>query len=124
MISIALALAFAFQNIDPPHQPGYAEIHAMRVPVVAGDVTDRPYRVVGEVRTNVSKATLFSKDPSEQKVFEELWQRAARMGADAVVNAHYSEVVPGGWTSGRRKAYGQAVKFLSDGEIARLRARP
>lgn len=117
-----LALTLQAQNVNPPRQPGYAEIRAMRPPVTAGDITDRPYRVIGEVRTNVSKATIFSADPSERKVFEELWQRAAKLGADAVVNAHYSEAVPGGWTWGRRKAYGQAVKFLSDDELARRAA--
>lgn len=116
-----LAFSLQAQNINPPHQPGYAEIIRMPIPVVARDITDRPYRVIGEIHTNVSKATIFSADPSERKVFEELWQRARKVGADAVVNARYSESVPGGWTWGRRKAHGQAIKFLTAAEIAKMR---
>jgi uncharacterized protein YbjQ (UPF0145 family) len=117
---LLIALALAVQNIAPAPVPGYAEVRAMSVPVVAGDINDRPYSVIGEVRANVAKATYFSRDPSEAKVYRELWERARRLGADAVVNARYSEAIPGGWTYGRRKASGQAIKFLSDVEIERL----
>lgn len=118
-----LVFLLAAQNIAPPPTPHYADIIRMPVPVIAGDITDRPYRVIGEIQTNVSKATIFSADPSEQRVYRELWQRASKIGADAVVNAHYSESVPGGWTWGRRKAYGQAIKFLTDAEITRRKMR-
>lgn len=119
-----IALAMALQNIAPvpPPQPiGYAEIRVMPVPVIAGDINDRPYRVVANIETNVRKWTVFEKDPSEAKVFRELWERARKSGADAVVNARYGETLYGGLTWGRRKASGQAVKFLSDVEIARMK---
>lgn len=121
MKAVGIALFLAAQNISPPAQPSYADIIRMPVPVIAGDITDRPYRLVAEIQTNVAKATYFSKDPSEAKVYRELWERARKVGAHAVVNARYSEAVPGGWTWGRRKAYGQAIRFLTDAEIARLR---
>lgn len=92
----------------------------MAVPVISGDVNDRPYRVVAEIRVNIAKVTYFSRDPSEARVYKELWERARKVGADAVVNARYSEAIPGGWTYGRRKASGQAIKFLSDAEIEKL----
>lgn len=119
-----LLAALLLQNIDPAppvRQPGYAEIRAMSVPVLSGDITDRPYRVVGNIEANVRKWTVFEKDPSEAKVYRELWERARRLGADAVVNAKYSETLYGGLTWGRRHATGQAIKFLSDREIQQMR---
>ena len=119
-MSLLFAFALLAQNIDP--QPGYAQVRAMPVPVVAHDVTDRPYRVVAEVRAEVTKPTRFSPDPSEDKLFGALWKKARPLGADAVVNARYGEAVPGGWFWGRRRVTGRAVKFLTDAEIAQ-RAR-
>lgn len=108
------------QNIDPQpivRPPGYAEVRAMPAPVVATDINDRPYRVIGNIETQVRKLTVFEKDPSEAKVYRELWERARKLGADAVVNAKYGETLYGGWTWGRRHATGQAIKFLTDEEI-------
>jgi hypothetical protein len=39
------------------------------VPVFAGDISNRPYRVIGEVSAGVRKATVFSKASSEAKIF-------------------------------------------------------
>lgn len=116
-----LILLILAQNIDPPppvRQPGYAEVRAMPVPVIAGDINDRPYRVIANIETKVRKMTVFEKDPPEAKVYRELWERARKIGADAVVNAKYGETLYGGWTWGRRHATGQAIKFLTDAEVA------
>lgn len=84
---------------------------AVGVPVFAGDITDRPYRTIGEVTAGVRKATVFSKAASEAKIFRELWERADRMGADAVINARYgnSHVTAVSW--GKTNATGTAIKF-------------
>ncbi|MCF2514427.1 hypothetical protein LVY65_05020 [Sphingomonas sp. G124] len=123
-MTVLLGIILALQNINPqpaPSLPGYAQVRTMPVPVVAGDITDRPYRVIAEIKTNVRKWTIFEKNPSEQHVYNELWERARKLGADAVVNAKYSETLYGGLTWGRRHASGQAIKFLSDDEIARMK---
>ena len=88
------------------------------VPVFAGDITDRPYRIVGPVSAGVRKATIFSKKPSQQKIYNEVWERGEKMGADAVVNVTYgeSEISLDSW--GKTRALGFAVKFLSEEEIA------
>lgn len=108
------------QNIDPPapRHIAYAELVAQRVPVTDLDITDRPYRVIGEVRAEVRKATIFSPSPSQEHVFRELWERAVRLGADAVVNARYGDSRVTAMSWGSRRASGQAVKFLTDAEIA------
>ncbi|KRA81630.1 hypothetical protein [Altererythrobacter sp. Root672] len=119
-MALALALPAQAQNIDPAPPapvPTYAQLITMDVPVTAGDITDRPYRVVGEITAEVRRATVFSKNASEAKVYRELWERAEKLGADAVVNASYGDarVVALSW--GSRRATGQAIKFLTDAEI-------
>ena len=96
----------------------YASLAGLEVPVVAGDITDRPYRILGEVTAEVRKATVFSSSPSQRKVYRELWERASRLGADAVVNAQYGDARITALSWGSRRATGQAVKFLTDEEVA------
>jgi hypothetical protein len=124
ILAAALVLASTSalaQNINPSAPapaPTYESITHMDVPVIAGDITDRPYRVIGEIETGVKKLTVFSKDPSEEKVYKELWERGKKMGADAVVNATYGDPRVTFMSWGSRKARGQAIKFLTDEEIA------
>ena len=81
------------------------------VPVFPHDITDRPYTVVGEVKAGVRKATIFSKEASQAKIYKELWERAEKIGADAVINAKYgdSHVSVMSWV--KTNATGTAVKF-------------
>lgn len=81
------------------------------VPVFPNDITDRPYEVIGEVKAGVRKATIFSKEASQAKIYRELWERAEKLGADAVVKASYgdSHVTVVSW--GKTNATGTAIKF-------------
>ena len=81
------------------------------LPVFPYDITDRPYEVLGEIETNVRKATIFSKAPSQEKIYEELWERAEKLGADAVVNASYGDARVTLTSWGASKATGTAVRF-------------
>jgi uncharacterized protein YbjQ (UPF0145 family) len=83
------------------------------VPVFPHDITDRPYTVVGEVKAGIRKATIFSKEASQGKIYKELWERAEKMGADAVINAKYgdSHVTVVSW--GKTNATGTAIKFTA-----------
>lgn len=102
----------------------YAEVKELEVPVVDGDITDKPYRVLGDIEAGVRKATLFSKSPSHEKVYRELWERGKKMGADAVINAGYGEARVTVMSWGSRKATGKAIKFLTDAEIAAQNSAP
>jgi uncharacterized protein YbjQ (UPF0145 family) len=115
--NVAAAATYA-QPADPPAPSTYAELIRARPPVTDQDINDRPYRIVGEIRAEVRKATLFSHAPSRDKVFRELWERARRLGADAVVNAGAGGARITAMSWGSRRAIGQAVKFLTDAEIA------
>lgn len=81
------------------------------VPVFEGDITDRPYEVLGEVEAGVRKATIFSKAASPDKIYRKLWERARKMKADAVINAKFgkSHVTAMSW--GKTNATGTAIRF-------------
>ncbi len=81
------------------------------LPVFAGDITDRPYTVIGEVKAGVRKATVFSKKASPTKIYGELWERAEKMGADAVINAQYGNSHVSAMSWGKTNATGTAIKF-------------
>lgn len=88
------------------------------VPVFPYDITDRPYKVLGEVKAEVRKATIFSKAPAQDKIYRELWERGEKLGADAVIKAQYGDARVTAMSWGSSKATGVAVKFLSPDEAA------
>jgi uncharacterized protein YbjQ (UPF0145 family) len=88
------------------------------VPVFAYDITDKPYKVLGEVKAGVRKATVFSKEVSQAKVYRNLWERGEKLGADAVINAKYGESHMSVMSWGKTNATGTAIKFLTPAEIA------
>jgi uncharacterized protein YbjQ (UPF0145 family) len=81
------------------------------LPVFPYDFKDRPYEVVGEVKAGVRKATVFSKSPSQEKIYKELWERAEKLGADAVINASYGDAHMTAFSWGKANAKGTAIKF-------------
>jgi uncharacterized protein YbjQ (UPF0145 family) len=89
------------------------------VPVFPYDITNRSYDIVGEVEAGVRKATLFSKEPSQEKIYKELWERAEKLGADAVVNASYGDSHMSAMSWGKTNAKGTAIKFKVTAEAAK-----
>ena len=83
------------------------------IPVFPYDITDRPYEVIGEVKAGVRKATIFSKAPSQEKIYRELWERGEKLGADAVIKAQYGDAHITALSWGSSSATGVAVKFLN-----------
>jgi hypothetical protein len=83
------------------------------VPVFPHDIKDRPYTVVGPVKAGVRKATVFSKDSSQGKIYRELWERAEKLGADAVINANYGEAHMSMMSWGKTNATGTAIRFIA-----------
>ncbi len=118
---VAMALAASFHvAADAKTKPeNFVVVNEdVGLPVFPYDITDRPYEVVGEIETNVRKATIFSKSPSQQKIYKELWERADKLGADAVVKASYGDARVTFTSWGASKATGVAVRFLPAGETA------
>ena len=84
---------------------------AVGVPVFPHDITDRPYEVIGEVTAGVRKATLFSKEASQEKIYKELWEKADKLGADAVIKATYGDSHVTAFSWGKTNATGTAIRF-------------
>lgn len=93
----------------------YSGVMALPVPVTAGDITDRPYCVVGPVKKEVRKATIFSKASSPEKVRREIWESARKKGADAVINFEAGNSRVTGISWGATPVKGTMVKFSTAG---------
>ena len=76
-----------------------------------GDITDRTYTVLGDIKVTVNKTTIFNKDPSPALVDEELREKAAKMGADAVILVRYGTVGVSMMSWGSLDGQGRAIKF-------------
>jgi len=119
-VSILVAspsLVSAQDKQDKKGQKHYVVVNEdVGVPVFATDLPDRPYKVLGEVKAGVRKATIFSKEASQGKIYRELWERAEKLGADAVINAKYGDSHVSAFSWGKTNATGTAIKFLAPGE--------
>lgn len=79
--------------------------------VTEDDVTDRAYKSLGDISVTVRKITIFDSDPTKSKVADALREKAAKMGADAVVLARYGAVGIGFTSWGVMDGNGRAVVF-------------
>lgn len=116
--SAVVAAAFAVSTLavvpvqaKPAPRTFIVNNDAVGVPVFPHEITDRPYTVIGEVEAGIRKATLFSKEASQEKIYRELWERADKLGADAVINATYGDSHVTAFSWGNTKAKGTAIKF-------------
>lgn len=79
--------------------------------VTENDITDRPYRSLGDIEVTVRKWTIFDADPTQAKVADALREKAAEMGADAVILVRYGTVGIGAFSWGQMDGSGRAVQF-------------
>ncbi len=115
-VSLAAAAMIVASGLSMPalakdKKPFVIVNEAVGVPVFPHDITDRPYEVVGEVKAGVRKATIFSKEASQAKIYKELWERAEKLGADAVIKAQYGESHISAMSWGKTNATGTAIRF-------------
>src|SRR5579871_4715074 len=82
-----------------------------QVVVTEGDITDRPYTSLGDITVTVRKFSIFNKDPTPAQVNDALREKAAEMGADAVVLARYGAVGVSVISWGELEGAGRAVVF-------------
>lgn len=121
---ILAAVAVAAMTVSAPamakkKDAAYVMINEeVGLPVFPYDITDKPYRIVGVVKAGVRKATIFSKEPSQAKIYAELWERGEKLAADAVIGAKYGDSHITAMSWGSTKAGGVAIKFLTADEIA------
>ena len=126
-LTLGLVLAFASAQpalADKPKKEFAVVNEAVGVPVFPHDITDRPYEVVGEVKAGVRKATIFSKEASQVKIYKELWERAEKLKADAVINAKYGESHISLTSWGKTNATGTAIRFTGPASAEAAAAEP
>lgn len=127
-VSLAAAAMIVASGLSAPalakdKKPFVIVNEAVGVPVFPHDITDRPYVVIKEVKAGVRKATLFSKEASQKKIYEELWERAEKLGADAVIKAQYGESHVSLTSWGKTNATGIAIRFTGPATTAETPAQ-
>lgn len=117
-VALAVAAAMAAPAMAKKDADFIVVNEDVGVPVFPYDITDKPYVIVKPVKAGVRKATIFSKEPSQEKIYKELWEKAEKVDADAVVNATYGDSHMTAFSWGKTNAFGIAIKFLTPEEIA------
>jgi uncharacterized protein YbjQ (UPF0145 family) len=112
-LAVVAAMAAAQPAMAKKARTYVVNNEAVGVPVFPHDITDRPYTVLGEVKAGVRKATVFSKAASQKKIYRELWERARKLGADAVINATYGDSHISAMSWGKTNAKGTAIRFTT-----------
>ena len=112
-LAVVAAMAAAQPAMAKKARTYVVNNEAVGVPVFPHDITDRPYTVIGEVKAGVRKATVFSKAASQKKIYRELWERARKKGADAVINASYGDSHISAMSWGKTNAKGTAIRFTT-----------
>ncbi len=112
ILLFAIAAAFAAPAFGKPQRPFVIVNEDVGVPVFADDLADRPHVVIGEVRAGVRKGSSLGHDADQAKIYRELWERAEKMSADAVINARYGDAHVSAFSWGKTNATGTAIRFL------------
>jgi hypothetical protein len=81
------------------------------IKVTTGDITDQPYRSLGDISVTVSKWTIFDRDPTPAAVDAALQDKAAKLGANAVILVRYGAVGIGAFSWGKLDGSGRAIAF-------------
>jgi len=90
---------------------GRAPTPVDQIQVFEGDVTDKPYKSLGEVSVTVNKTTLFNADPTREMVNQRLRQQAGKLGADAVIQVRYGTVGVSALSWGSLDGKGRAIAY-------------
>lgn len=76
--------------------------------------TDRPHRVIGDVKANKGARFVWSPYPEIAEGEEALRKKAAKMGADAVINTQFDRGISV-WSWKAVKGRGTAIAFEDGG---------
>ena len=69
------------------------------------------YTSLGDVSVTVNKTTVFNKDPTREMVNDKLKEKAAELGADAVILVRYGEGGVSLLSWGSLEGKGRAIKY-------------
>jgi hypothetical protein len=100
-------------SAKPAGAPARAPTTADKIQIVEGDITDRPYKSLGDISVTVNKTTIFNADPTREMVNQRLRAKAAELGADAVIQVRYGTVGVALMSWGALDGKGRAIAFES-----------
>lgn len=98
---------------EPSTSQAVAPTNPASVKITTGDITDRPYRSLGDISVTVSKWTIFDPDPTPAQVDVALKEKAAKLGANAVILVRYGALGIGAFTWGKLDGNGRAIAFTN-----------
>ena len=82
-----------------------------KIQVLEGDVADRPYKSLGDVSVTVNKVSVFNADPTREMVNQRMRTEAAKLGADAVIQARYGTTGISALSWGSLDGKGRAIAY-------------
>ena len=106
----ACAEGWSTSNVSRSAEAPRAARPANQIEIFEGDVTDRPYKSLGDVSVTVNKVTLFNADPTREMVDQRLRNEAA-LGADAIIQVRYGTVGISPFSWGSLDGKGRAIVF-------------
>lgn len=83
-----------------------------QITLTENDILNRKYKSLGDISVTVRKVTIFDKDPNKETVNQALKEKAAEIGADAVVLVRYGTVGIGLMSWGEMDGNGRAIVFI------------
>ena len=112
-LGLAACATWSTTTVKPAkaETPEAAAPASAELPLTENDITDRPYKALGDIKVTVRKTTIFNKDPTRADVDAKLRKEATKLGADAVVLVRYGTVGIGMTSWGVLHGEGRAVKF-------------
>ena len=84
---------------------------ADKIQVLEGDVADRPYKSLGDISVTVNKVSVFNADPTREMVNQRMRTEAAKLGADAVIQARYGTTGISALSWGSLDGKGRAIAY-------------
>jgi uncharacterized protein YbjQ (UPF0145 family) len=91
--------------------PARPKTDPAKIIITEADITDRPYKVLGDISVTVNKTTILDRDPTREVAAQRLKEEAAKLGADAVILVRYGTVGIGLLSWGSLDGKGRAVAF-------------
>lgn len=82
-----------------------------KIQITEDDITNRPYKVLGELEVVVNKTTIFNADPTREMVQEKLREEASALGADAVILVRYGTLGVSPFSWGSLEGRGRAIAY-------------
>ena len=81
-----------------------------KVALSEGD-SNRKYTSLGDISVAVNKTTVFNRDPTREDVNQKLKEKAAELGADAVIHVRYGDGGISLLSWGSLEGKGRAIKY-------------